>query len=155
MDSNVSKYLTQQIMTASPAQLVYLLLDKAISSLNEAILAIEEGDVARRWKANNRATEIVSHLWSTLDREKGGQIADNLDQLYGFILRQLPAVDIQNDPQPARDAIGLLTPLRESWREIAAKGAAAGQTQGRAQAQGGTDQTAAPGEARPRTIVEA
>lgn len=124
MDKNVSKYLTQQIMTASPAMLIFMLLDKAISSLNEAITAIEAGEVEHRWKANNRAMEIVTHLWSTLDVEQGGQIASNLEQLYSFVLRQLPNVDLKNDPQPARDAIAVLSPLRDSWREMA-RGAAA------------------------------
>jgi len=119
MDSNVAKYLTQQIMTASPATLVYLLLDKAIGSLHDAVAAIEAGDVDRRWRANNRAVEIISHLWSTLDTERGGEVARNLGGLYAFILRRLPAVDLKNDPQPALDVIGLLEPIRESWRELA------------------------------------
>ena len=65
------KYKTQQIMTASPARLVAMLFDKAISCLNDAIRAIEAGDIEARWKANGRAMEIVHHLLVTLDMEKG------------------------------------------------------------------------------------
>jgi flagellar protein FliS len=149
MDRNISKYVTQQVMTASPAMLVYMLLDKAISSLQEATSAIEEGDVERRWRANNRATEIISHLWSTLDRERGGEIAGNLDQLYSFILRRLPSVDLQNDPKPAEDVIGLLEPLRESWKEIARQSSQASRQTANAEAPEG------PADDRPRTIVSA
>ncbi len=50
MDRHVSqKYLTQQIMTASPAKLVAMLYDRVISLLSEAIAAIEAGDIERRW----------------------------------------------------------------------------------------------------------
>ena len=56
------KYQTQQIMTASPARLVAMLFEKAISCLNEAIRAIEAGDIQARWKANSRAMEIINHL---------------------------------------------------------------------------------------------
>lgn len=119
MNSNVSTYLTQQVMTASPAKLVSMLYDKALISLREAIAAIEKGDIEARWKANARATEIVSHMWSTLDREKGGEIAENLDNLFSFILSRLPEVDMRNDPEPAREVIGLLEPIAESWRTLA------------------------------------
>lgn len=119
MNKDVSKYLTQQVMTATPAKLVYMLYDKAIASLREATAAIEAGNVEARWRANNRATEIVTHMWSTLDMENGGEIAENLDRLFSFILTLLTEVDLQNDPEPARKAITLLEPLRDSWRDLA------------------------------------
>ncbi len=123
MDKHVSRtYLTQQIMTASPAKLVAMLYDRAISLLGEAIAAIEAGDVERRWKATGKATEVISHLWETLDMEQGGEVAANLSQLYGYIFRILPKIDLDNDPKAAREVIGLLEPLRKSWHELAEKG---------------------------------
>jgi flagellar protein FliS len=117
-------YQTQQIMTASPAQLVAMLYDKAILSLREAIRAIEAGEIEARFNANRRAGDIVTHLWQTLDTERGGEVAANLSRLYAFILSRLPFVDVRNDPEPAREAIALLEPLRESWSALA-RGAAA------------------------------
>lgn len=116
------KYQTQQIMTASPAQLVAMLFEKAIHCLNEAIRAIEAGDIQARWKANSRAMEIINHLLTTLDMDKGGDIAKNLDQIYRFMLARLPEVDMNNNPAPARDVIGLLEPLRRSWQAVANQG---------------------------------
>jgi len=124
LNSNVSTYLTQQVMTASPAKLVSMLYDKLLISLKETIAAIEKGEIEARWKANARATEIISHMWSTLDREKGGEIAKNLDGMFSFILMRLPDIDMRNDPEPAREAIGLLEPIAESWRVLARGGAA-------------------------------
>ena len=116
------QYLTQQIMTASPAALMHMLYDKAINSLREAIQAIENNEIEARWKANSRALEIVSHMQGTLDMEKGGEIAKNLDRLFAYILSRLPRIDFRNDAQVAREVIGLLEPLRDSWRELAAQG---------------------------------
>ncbi len=121
MRSNATKaYGTQQVMTSSPAMLVALLYDKAIACLKEAVAAIEAGEVERRWKANQRACEIIDHLAATLDLEAGGEIAANLDQLYNFMLKRLGDVDLKNDPSPAREVIQLLIPLRDSWKTIAA-----------------------------------
>lgn len=126
MNNSAAKtYQTQQIMTASPAKLVAMLFDRAIGSLKEAVEAIERGDIEGRCRANKRATEIVYHLFMTLDLERGGEIAANLKNLYSFALRKLPEVDFKNDVQAAHDVIRLLEPLRRSWQELADQGAQA------------------------------
>lgn len=117
----LQSYQTQQIMTASPAKLVAMLIDKAIASLNEASAAIERGDTTCRHNANRKAIDIVAHLWGTLDLDRGGEIAANLDRLYAFMMRRLGDVDIRNDAQAARDVIKLLDPLRKSWHELASR----------------------------------
>ena len=119
MDRNVSKYVTQQVMTAPPAKLVFLLYEKAITSLHEACNAIDKDEVEVRWRANNRAIEIVSHLWSTLDTKRGGNLSKNLGELLPYMITRLAEVDVNNDPMPAHEVIGLLEPLRDSWRELA------------------------------------
>ena len=118
MDRNISKYVTQQVMTAAPAKLVFLLYEKAIASLHEACNAIDTGEVETRWRANNRAIEIVSHLWSTLDMERGGNISKNLGELFPYMITRLADVDVNNDRDSAEEVIGLLEPLRDSWRDL-------------------------------------
>lgn len=115
-------YQTQEIMSASPVRLVAMLYDRAISSLREAVRAIDAGDIQARCNANRRAYDILHHLDMTLDVDKGGKIAENLSQIYAFVLRLLPKIDFDNDKQAAEQAIRLLEPLRDSWRELAAGG---------------------------------
>ncbi len=123
MTPNASQqYLTQQIMTASPAMLVFMLYDKAINSLGEAIAAIENDDIDTRCRTNRRAMDIVSHMQSTLNMELGGEVSANLDRMFAHILERLPEVDLNNDPQPAHEVIGLLEPLRASWQELVNRG---------------------------------
>ncbi len=55
----------------------------------------------------------------TLDLEKGGEIASNLEALYGYMLLRLPDVDVKNDVRVAEEVIELLEPLRGSWSELA------------------------------------
>lgn len=137
---HVQTYANQQVLTSSPAKLVYMLYDRALLSLQEAIDAIERKDVKARWKANKRAMDIVGHMWETLDVDKGGEIADNLAQLFGFIMRRLVYVDLHNDAAPAREAITLLTPLRDSWKALALTGGS-GETAARpAASEASTDQ---------------
>ena len=131
MDREASqKYLAQQVMSASPAKLVAMLYERAIMLLHDAVGAIEAGDIERRWRANSKATEIVVELWQALDMEAGGEIAANLNRLYGFMVMRLTMVDTENSAKAARDVIGLLDPLRRSWHEIAEGECANGKSKG-------------------------
>lgn len=123
MESKVNTYRDQEILTASPARLVAMLYDKAVACLHDAIAAIEAGDIERRYKSTTRASEIITHLAVTLDMERGGDIAKNLEQLYRFMLKHLLDVNIRNDAKAAADVIKLLEPLRASWHQLAARGA--------------------------------
>ena len=116
--SVLHNYLTQQIMSASPAKLVAMLHDKAITSLQEAVAAIEESDVQARHNANRKAIDVIAHLWSTLDLEQGGEIAANLGRIYDYMIRRLADVDFKQDPEAAREIIALLGSLRKSWYEL-------------------------------------
>lgn len=120
MNTNAARaYGDQQVNTASPAQMVYMLYNKAISVLQEAIKAIEVNDIEARCNANGRAMEIIAHLSGTLDLEQGGEIARNLQEIYRFSMVHLMKVDRNNDAQAAQDVIGLLTPMRDSWAILA------------------------------------
>lgn len=154
MNGDVTKYLNQQVLSASPSKLVYMLYDRAISSLREAIAAIEEGEIEKRWKANNRAMEIIQHMWATLNIDDSGEIGDNLNRLLPYMMLRLPDVDINNDPEPAREVIILLEPLRDAWRQIAMNGVAEG---GAARTEAETAATTASHAATPtsRTIISA
>jgi flagellar protein FliS len=109
----------EQVMTSDPATLVAMLYDKAVACLKAAVQAIHSNEIETRWKNNHRAQEIINHLFMTLDLEKGGEIASNLEALYGYMLLRLPDVDANNDARVAEEVIELLEPLRASWNELA------------------------------------
>ncbi|MBM3602500.1 MAG: flagellar export chaperone FliS, partial [Alphaproteobacteria bacterium] len=119
IQGKVQAYSNQQILSASPARIVYLLYDRAIFWLKDAILAIEANEIERRWKACCKARDIIEHFLTTLNFEEGGEISVNLEKIFTCCLHRLPDVDIKNDAKAAQDVINLLEPLRNSWREVA------------------------------------
>jgi len=112
-------YFQQDILTASPQKIVYMLYDRAIFQLKEAIKAIDNNDIEKRFNCNKKAFEIIAHMWQTLDMEQGGDVSANLEKLFSYALRRLPDVDIKNDPEPAQEVINLLQPICDSWKELA------------------------------------
>ncbi|HAE48814.1 MAG: flagellar export chaperone FliS [Tistrella sp.] len=143
--ASAQTYRIQSVMTASAAQRVAMLYDRAITWLQEAKAAIERGDVKARHDANNHAGEIIVHLQATLDLEKGGEIAANLSRLYRFMLNRMIQIDLRNDAKAADDVIGLLRPLSEAWHALDAQIVAEAGASGRASGQQGYGQNAAAG----------
>ncbi len=109
----------EQVMAADPVTLVAMLYDKAVLSLKAAVQAIHKDEIEVRWKNSHRAQEIINHLFTTVDLEKGGEIASNLEALYAYMLQRLLDVDVKNDARAAEEVIELLEPLRASWSELA------------------------------------
>jgi flagellar protein FliS len=119
MNREPQNYGPEQVMAADPVTLVAMLYDKAVLSLKAAVQAIHKDKIEVRWKNSHRAREIINHLFMTLDLEKGGEIASNLEALYAYMLQRLLDVDVKNDARAAEEVIELLEPLRASWSELA------------------------------------
>ena len=102
----------------SPGRLVVLFYDEAIASLRAAAAAAADNDVMARLDATTQTAEVIHQLQLALDLDRGGEIADNLDRLYSFVIVQLPQINLHNDVALAESLIGILEPLRRSWIEL-------------------------------------
>ena len=111
-------YGYDEIMTASQSHLVVMLYREALAALKASIVAIERGDIEMRWRASSKATNIIAHLYLTLDVERGGDLAENLGRIYTYILRRLPDINLKNDPKAAQESALLLEPLLTSWENL-------------------------------------
>ncbi|MCX7653504.1 MAG: flagellar export chaperone FliS [Fervidobacterium sp.] len=110
-------YTEQMVLTASPAKLIELLLDKAISVLEDAKRLIDEKNYTEANDKIVRAQDIVMELNLALDLEKGGDIAKNLRALYNYMYRTLVEANIKKDKNMIDDVKTLLSDLLSTWRE--------------------------------------
>lgn len=114
----IAAYQENSITTQSGAGLVVMLYDGAIRFLREVINGMDRADHEHKAKFLNKAAEIIDELDGCLDMETGGEIAQNLRALYGFMRRHLTAANIKNDPQLVRNVIALLEDLNEGWKAV-------------------------------------
>lgn len=112
-------YRENAVMTASPAQLVVMLYDGAARFLKQAEVIATEGAWADAGERLNRADLIIDELLMTLDAERGGDIATQLQAIYVFCKRLLIDARLEQDVERIRRAAQLLAELRESWAELA------------------------------------
>lgn len=107
------------VMSASPHRLIGMLFDGAQTSIRAARLHMQSGDVAEKGKAISRAIDIVNQgLLAALDHERGGELAQRLEQIYDYVVRLLLQANLHNDEQRLDEAARLLEDIGSAWREI-------------------------------------
>ena len=123
MKSAVKAYKTAQvdaaILGATPYELVGKLLARAIESVDEAKGFMQKGEVAAKGQAIKIAISIIADgLRSSLNMDAGGEIAENLDVLYEYILGQLLKAHAENDAAILDEVTSLLKEIKEGWDGI-------------------------------------
>ena len=116
-----SVYKEISVNTASPGKLVVMLYEGAIRFLKQAEDDIRKKDFANKSQSVDRAVAIIQHLQGTLDLDKGGKIAFDLDRLYTYICSRIFDGSVKLDNRALEEAIQLLTTLLSGWEEIARK----------------------------------
>jgi flagellar secretion chaperone FliS len=112
-------YKQQSILTAPPGRLLVMLYDGCLRFLFQSAYAMREGDRPTSQNRLNRAEAIIDELTVTLDHERGGEIAGNLQGIYAFCRRHLIEAWVEQDPEKIEQVSGLLGELREAWAEVA------------------------------------
>ena len=112
------RYREVAIKTASPLQIIVMLYDAAICSIQEARDQIGRRDIAGRSRAVNKAIAIVSALQSCLNLKGGGEIAASLDRLYDYMKRQIFRANVEQSSQTLAEIAALLENLRSAWVEL-------------------------------------
>lgn len=117
----MNQYQQTQVMTSSRVQIVVLLYDAAIQSIELARAGIESNNPKDKGRFLGRAISIIGELNSVLDFEQGGEIARSLHRLYEYMLSELVTANARNDAGRLDGPLRCLTTLREGWREIVAQ----------------------------------
>lgn len=112
-----NQYQQNQVATASPEQILLMLYDGAIRFTKIAIAGIEEKKPEEKMRGISKALAIISEFSNSLNHDIGGKIAEDLDALYGFMIRELSSANLNDDIEKIRTVQKLLTELRETWGE--------------------------------------
>jgi len=108
------------VMGASPHRLIVMLYQGARQAISQARMHIQQGNVPGRGEAIGKAIQIVeSGLQQSLNLEAGGEIAERLNALYGYMSRRLLEANIKQSEAMLVEVDGLLATLEEAWIGIA------------------------------------
>ncbi|PLW68288.1 flagellar export chaperone FliS [Pseudohalioglobus lutimaris] len=109
------------VTDASPHQLIGMLLTGALDRIASARGAATRGDVQRKGELLSRSIAIIDNLRASLDREKGGEIAANLSDLYDYMEQRLVEANLSADVEILDEVSALLLQIRAGWESIPAE----------------------------------
>ncbi len=112
----VSRYAGIEGATAH--QLVSMLMQCAIDNLAMAKGFIERKNYDKKAQSLRKVIAIVTELQSSLDKENGGDIANNLSNLYDYIFKLIIVASMENRPETITEASELMLNLLDSWNMI-------------------------------------
>jgi flagellar protein FliS len=117
------KALGQYNKVASEAEAGYASQHRLVQMLMEGVLArvatakgqIERKDFGGKSGSISSAMAIINALKSSLDMDAGGEIAANLDDLYGYMYNRLIDANTSNQTQPLTEVSSLMSQIKSGW----------------------------------------
>jgi flagellar protein FliS len=117
-------YRETATLTAPPGQIVLMLYDGAIRSLERSLPGFSNPDPAEaNMTINNnlqRAHEIIRQLNVSLNMQQGGEVAENLRRLYNYLERRILESNVKKNPTGIGEVIRHITVLRDAWATMLA-----------------------------------
>jgi flagellar protein FliS len=100
---------------ASPLGQVVSLYDTILRDFLRAIAALQAGDVETRVFELNHALLVIGHLQGVLDRERGGEAANQLERFYAVTRGMIVEANIRATPESLEELVNLYGGLRQAW----------------------------------------
>ena len=107
------------VENATPHRLIQMLMEGVLQRLAEAKGALQRSAVSDKGEAIGKALSIVGGLRDSLNREVGGEMAENLDDLYEYMQRRLLEANITNSEDIIDEVMALMRTIKSGWDGIA------------------------------------
>ncbi|MCB0377088.1 MAG: flagellar export chaperone FliS [Bdellovibrionales bacterium] len=112
-----NKYKQTAVESANREKLLLMLYEGAIRFTKRAVIATENGNIPERCENIGKAYDIVLELMNTLDFKVGGEVAENLEQLYMFITDELTRANLTGKSEHLQNVLKILETLYDGWKE--------------------------------------
>jgi flagellar protein FliS len=112
------QYNTVHVSTVDKGRLLLMLFDGCLKFLRHAKAGLETSDLSKFAKYLSKSQAIISELMLSLDFEKGGAIAKELDSLYDFMLFYLTEANLEKNATKVQKVIDLLATITSAYREV-------------------------------------
>lgn len=111
--------LETSVITADPHKLILLLYQGALLAISSARNQMLRKDIAAKGKYISQAIMIIEEgLKASLDKNAGGELAQNLSGLYEYMSQRLLLANLKNDVAALDEVSRLLTELKGAWEAI-------------------------------------
>ena len=106
------------VSSAKPVELVAMVYQRLLDHLHTGKIQMTEGTDSS--ESLTKAIDLITTgLESCLDKEKGGEIAQNLAFIYDWAGKEIIRARLRRDPEMIQGVINAFIPLAEAWLEHA------------------------------------
>jgi flagellar secretion chaperone FliS len=106
------------VAKADPHLMVQMLMDAASERMAKARGCVERGEKGRHASLLHSCVMIIGELRGSLNITEGGPLAQNLSDLYDYMIRQLVLANARSDAGLIREVSRLLDEIRSAWIAI-------------------------------------
>lgn len=114
--SDIGAY--SEVLGASQYRQIQLLLEKAVTELKIAIIALEEKNIAKKCESISKANDIVLYLRECLDFSADKSLATRLDGIYGHVIKLLFKANAKNNPEALAESLTVMTNVNSWWNHV-------------------------------------
>ncbi|MBD3403629.1 hypothetical protein GF420_12095 [candidate division GN15 bacterium] len=118
MDGKLNTYRTIDTLGKSQIDLILQVYDGAIGAFRSAGDAYQNKRYDAGYEQMQRARKFLVHLYTTLDDEQGGEIAQSLGKLYTFLICQIDIAQATRDQEIIAANIRILENLKSGWKGL-------------------------------------
>jgi len=106
------------VENADPHLLIQMLIDGSIEKLNRAKFFMNDKNTAQKGTQISWAISIIGGLKASLDMQNGGEIANNLNDLYDYCTVTLAQANVENDESKIDSVLSVLNEIKTGWDGI-------------------------------------
>jgi flagellar secretion chaperone FliS len=114
--------ISSRIEGATPHQLVQIMYEELLKALDAMAFATSRGDYIQRGEHQSKVLAILTGLETSLDFDKGGQIAVDLVAIYREARRLVVAGGRDGDARPIVQAREMMQEISSAWDAIGRRG---------------------------------
>lgn len=108
-------YQSNQVTTATPADLTLMLYNGALKFIKQAKVALEEKDVIKAHETSLKVQNILYELMSTLNSDY--EISKEFAKLYEYMLQRTIEANMHKDVNILIEVEDLFIQFRDTWKE--------------------------------------
>lgn len=110
--------VASSVEAADPHRLIQMLMQGALEKVAIAKGYMERKDVANKGAHISWAISIIEGLRASLNKDNGGELAENLDDLYDYMIRRLLRANMENDIDILDEVSSLLITVKGAWDQV-------------------------------------
>jgi len=110
--------VTSSVEVADSHRLIQMLMQGTLEKIAIAKGCMERKEIANKGVHITWAISIIEGLRASLNMEEGGEIAQNLENVYEYMIRCLLQANLENDITLLDEVSNLLITIKSAWDNL-------------------------------------